>query len=227
MPRTPSPEGNGTGAPNVTGPAGGRPLPGFPGGPHSFRGRPQPGAPQPDMSQPDTPQPGMPQGASGRPVPPRPGGPVPPRPRAPRPGGRGSRHRKPASRRGGLSRRQKMAAAMVLVVGLLTIGFATGFGSEASAEPTVQAFLLDWQQGRYAQAAALTNGSPAQVSAQLTAAYSDLDATNTFFAMGPVTQHGNTAVVSFKATVDLAEGEHQWSYTGRFTLTQKNGQWRV
>ena len=116
---------------------------------------------------------------------------------------------------------------MVLVIGLLTIGFATGFGSEASAEPTVQAFLLDWQQGRYAQAAALTNGSPAQVSAQLTAAYSDLDATNTFFAMGPVTQHGNTAVASFKATVDLAEGEHQWSYTGRFTLTQKNGQWRV
>ena len=120
-----------------------------------------------------------------------------------------------------------MAAAMVLVVGLLTIGFATGFGSEASAEPTVQAFLLDWQQGRYAQAAALTDGPRGQVSAQLAAAYSDLDASNTFFAMGPVTQHGSTAVASFKATVDLAEGEHQWSYTGRFTLTQKNGQWLV
>ena len=88
-----------------------------------------------------------------------------------------------------------MAAAMVLVVGLLTIGFATGFGSEASAEPTVQAFLLDWQQGRYAQAAALTDGPRGQVSAQLAAAYSDLDASNTFFAMGPVTQHGATVAL--------------------------------
>jgi cell division protein FtsI/penicillin-binding protein 2 len=120
-----------------------------------------------------------------------------------------------------------MAGVMVIVVGLLTIGFATGFGSEASAEPTVQAFLLDWQQGRYAQAAALTTGDSGQVAAQLAAAYTDLDATNMFFALTSVTQHGTTAVARFEATVVLAQGEHQWPYAGRFSLTEKNGQWLV
>jgi len=139
----------------------------------------------------------------------------------------GSRHRKPSGRRTRLSRRQRMVAVLVLAVGLLSIGFATGFGSEASAEPTVQAFLLDWQQGKYAQAAALTTGDARQVTAQLAAAYTDLDATNTFLSMGPVAQHGNTAVASFKATVDLAQGGHQWTYTGRFWMTAKSGQWLV
>ena len=120
-----------------------------------------------------------------------------------------------------------MAGVMVIVVGLLTIGFATGFGGEASAEPTVQAFLLDWQQGRYAQAAALTTGDSGQVAAQLAAAYTDLDATNMFFALTSVTQHGATAVARFEATVVLAQGEHQWPYAGRFSLTEKNGQWLV
>jgi cell division protein FtsI/penicillin-binding protein 2 len=120
-----------------------------------------------------------------------------------------------------------MAAVLVLAVGMLSIGFATGFGSEASAYPTVQAFLLDWQQGKYAHAASLTTGDPRQVAARLAAAYTDLDATNMFFSMGPVRQHGATAVASFKATVDLALGGHQWTYTGRFSLTAKNGQWLV
>jgi cell division protein FtsI/penicillin-binding protein 2 len=120
-----------------------------------------------------------------------------------------------------------MAVVMVVVVGMFTIGFATGFGGEASAEPTVQAFLLDWQQGRYAQAAALTTGDTGQVATQLAAAYADLNATNTFFAMVSVTQHGATAVARFTATVVLAQGEHQWPYAGRFSLTDKNGQWLV
>ena len=116
---------------------------------------------------------------------------------------------------------------MVLVVGLLSIGFATGFGSEASAEPTVQAFLLDWGQGRYAQAAALTTGSQGQVVSQLAAAYTDLNATNTFIAMNSVTQHGDKAVATFRATVDLAASGQQWTYIGKFSLAVRNGQWRV
>jgi cell division protein FtsI/penicillin-binding protein 2 len=116
---------------------------------------------------------------------------------------------------------------MVLVVGVLTIGFATGFGSEPSAEPTVQAFLLDWQQGRYSAAAALTTGSPGQVVGQLASAYTDLNATNTFLAMNTVTQHGNTAVATFKATVDLAASGQQWTYIGKFSLAVRNGEWRV
>jgi cell division protein FtsI/penicillin-binding protein 2 len=116
---------------------------------------------------------------------------------------------------------------MVIVVGLLTIGFATGFGSEASAEPAVQAFLFDWQQGKYAQAATLTNGNASQVAAQLAAAYVDLDATETFFAMHSVSQHGNKAVATFRATINLAPGGYQWSYTGQFGLSLKDGEWLV
>jgi len=116
---------------------------------------------------------------------------------------------------------------MVVVIGLLCVGFATGFGGASSPESAVQAFLLDWQQGRYAQAAALTTGNDGQVVSQLTAAYTDLDATNTFLAMNSVTQHGDTAVATFKATVDLAQTGQQWSYIGRFSLAVRDGRWLV
>jgi cell division protein FtsI/penicillin-binding protein 2 len=61
----------------------------------------------------------------------------------------------------------------------------------------------------------------------LTAAYTDLDATSAFFSMKGVAQHGDTAVATFKATVDLAQAGQQWSYTGRFDLAVKNGQWVI
>jgi cell division protein FtsI/penicillin-binding protein 2 len=124
-------------------------------------------------------------------------------------------------------KKARLAAALVIVIGVLVVGFADGFGGEGSAEPTVQAFLLDWQQGSYAQAATLTNGSAGQVGTELAAAYTDLDATNAFFAMKSVTQHGDTAVATYLATVDLAEAGQQWSYVGKFGLTLKNGQWVV
>jgi cell division protein FtsI/penicillin-binding protein 2 len=120
-----------------------------------------------------------------------------------------------------------MAGALVVVIGVLAVGFTNGFGGAGSAESTVQTFLLDWQQGSYAQAAALTNGGTAHVKAQLAAAYTDLNATNSFFAMKGVTQHGDTAVATFKATVDLAQAGQQWSYTGQFGLSLKSGQWVV
>jgi cell division protein FtsI/penicillin-binding protein 2 len=143
------------------------------------------------------------------------------------PRARGSRHRKPSERRTLLSSRQRMAAVLVVVVGALGVGFLTGFGGEGSAEPTVQAFLYDWQLGSYAQAAALTNGGTAAVSAQLAAAYADLDATSQFFVMDHIAQHGDTAVASYRATVDLAEAGQQWSYTGTFGLTLDNGSWVI
>ena len=161
---------------------------------------------------------------------PQPGGA--PRPGdAPRPAGaargRGHRHRKTTERRSQLSKKKRMAGALVVVIGVLAVGFTNGFGGAGSAESTVQTFLLDWQQGSYAQAAALTNGGTAHVKAQLTAAYTDLNATNAFFAMKGVTQHGDTAVATFKATVDLAQAGQQWSYTGQFGLSLKSGQWVV
>jgi cell division protein FtsI/penicillin-binding protein 2 len=120
-----------------------------------------------------------------------------------------------------------MAAVLALVVAAFGFGLADGFGSEASAEPAVQAFLLDWQQGRYAQAAALTDGGAGQVTAELAAAYTDVDATNAFFALKSVTQHGPTAVAEFQATVDLAQSGQQWTYTGRFLVTLSGGHWTI
>jgi cell division protein FtsI/penicillin-binding protein 2 len=116
---------------------------------------------------------------------------------------------------------------VVVVGGVLGAGFANGFGSEASAEPTVQAFLLDWQQGKYAAAAALTDGAGSDVRTQLAAAYTDLDASNAFFSMGRLTQHGDTATATFRATVDLAQAGKQWTYTGTFGLSARGGQWVV
>jgi cell division protein FtsI/penicillin-binding protein 2 len=139
----------------------------------------------------------------------------------------GSRHRKQSARKGLLSRKQKLAAVLALVVAALGFGLTDGFGGEASAEPAVQAFLLDWQQGQYAQAAALTDGSAGQVTAELAAAYTDVDATSTFFSLKSVTQHGSTAVAEFRATVDLAQSGQQWTYTGRFLVTLSGGQWTI
>ena len=142
-------------------------------------------------------------------------------------GRRGHRHRKPAGRGSFLSRKQRLGAISVLVVAAFCVGLTNGFGSEASAEPTVQSFLFEWQSGHYAQAAALTNGNSTQVAAQLASAYSDIDASNAFFAMGKVTQHGDTAIAAYRATVDLAQAGQQWVYTGQFKLVTKDGHWLV
>lgn len=164
---------------------------------------------------------------SPRTAPPPPGG----RPPAAPPRGNGSRHRKPSERRSplaGLPKNKRLAAALIVAAGVLGVGFADGgFGGQGSPEPTVEAFLLDWQQGQYAQAAALTNGSAADVRTQLAAAYTDLDASNEFFSMKGVTRHGSAAVATFVATVDLAQGGQQWSYAGKFGLTVQHGNWVV
>ena len=148
--------------------------------------------------------------------------------RPPAPPSRGSRHRKQPERRGiASSGKVRLAAALVVLAGLLAAGFSNGFGNEVSAESTVQSFLLDWQQGDYTAAAALTTGGTGAVRTQLAAAYTDLDASNEFFAMHHVTQHGDTAVATFKATVNLAEAGTQWTYTGKFGLTSRNGHWVI
>ncbi|MBO0805316.1 MAG: hypothetical protein J2P25_19840 [Nocardiopsaceae bacterium] len=120
-----------------------------------------------------------------------------------------------------------MALALLAVIGVLGAGFATGFGSAGSAESTVQAFLLDCQQGNYKQAAALTTGSRTAVASQLSAVTKDLNATAIFLSLGPVTQHGNTAEAGFQATIDLDQGRHQWTYGGHFGLVSKHGKWLV
>jgi cell division protein FtsI/penicillin-binding protein 2 len=153
---------------------------------------------------------------------------------APVPRGHGSRHRRPPERgtartsRAKLPKNLRLIAALVVTVGVLGAGFLDGgFGSDSSPEQTVQAFLLDWEGAHYAQAAALTTGAAAAVTAQLTAAYTDLDATNEIFGLQSVTQHGATAVARYTATVDLGEAGQQWSYVGTFGLTARGGNWVI
>jgi cell division protein FtsI/penicillin-binding protein 2 len=116
---------------------------------------------------------------------------------------------------------------VIVVVGILVIGLATGFGSELSAEPTVQAFLLAWQQQHYAAAGALTSASPGTAAADLKNAFAQLDATQLFLTMDSITQHGGTAEATFTASVDLAEEGRVWTYHGRFGLVRADGNWKV
>ena len=102
----------------------------------------------------------------------------------------------------------------VLVLGFVTIVFTGGLWSSPSAEPTVQQFLLDWQQHSYAAAAALTTGKPSAVTTELANAYSGLDAAAFYLNIGAITQAGGTATAHFTASVDLGQGGAPWMYTG-------------
>jgi len=140
----------------------------------------------------------------------------------------GSRHRRvQADKPGFLKRRGRLVGALVLFVAVVGVGFSTGFGTQASAEPVVTNFLLDWEQGHYTSAAKLTNGDAPAVSAQLSAAFRQLDATEMFLSMHSITQHGSTALATFTAVVDLEGGGHQWTYNGSFGLVSSGGHWLV
>jgi cell division protein FtsI/penicillin-binding protein 2 len=115
----------------------------------------------------------------------------------------------------------------IVAIGVLVIGFSTGFGSEPSAEPTAQAFLLDWQYQHYAAAGALATAAPGTVAVGLTDAFAQVDATQLFLTMNSVTQHGGTAEASFTASVDLAETGRVWTYQGHFALRRVSGDWKV
>ncbi len=152
-------------------------------------------------------------------------GSAPPRPRPARHGsGPSARRSAPASRQ---TKRARIAGLLIFAVGVLVIGLASGFGTEVSAEPAVQAFLLDWQQQHYAAAGALTSASPGTAAAGLKDAFAQLDATQLFLTMNSVTQHGGTAEASFTASVDLAEEGRVWAYHGRFGLSRVGGAWKV
>jgi cell division protein FtsI/penicillin-binding protein 2 len=132
-------------------------------------------------------------------------------------------------RMNGLRTRPSMAKviAAVLVIAFGAVGFAGGLWSTPSAEPTVQAFLLAWQQKQYRAAAELTTGNPDVVAAALQDAYLQLDAAAFFVAMGPISQHGSTADAAFRASVDLGQDGPPWNYNGRFTLRQTGSGWKI
>jgi len=110
----------------------------------------------------------------------------------------------------------------------LLIGVALGWASpEPSVEPTVQGFLLDWENGSYGAAAEQTTGAPATVAAALRAAYQQVGAADMSLSMGPISQHGDTAQAQFKASIDLGRGGQPWDYAGSFGLRKVGSGWKV
>ena len=154
---------------------------------------------------------------------PAPGGSRPARHVAPS-SGRPGRKASPAIRR---AKRSRIAAVAIVAIGVLVIGLATGFGTELSAEPTAQSFLLAWQQQQYATAGALTTAPADTVAAGLKGAAAQLDAPQLYLSMKSVVQHGSTANASFTATVDLAQQGRVWTYQGHLSLRRVGGAWKV
>jgi cell division protein FtsI/penicillin-binding protein 2 len=116
------------------------------------------------------------------------------------------------------------AGATVLLLAGLALGWAA---PDPSAEPTVQAFLLAWENGDYTAAAALTTGAPAQVSAALSNAYRQLGAADISLGMAGIAQQGKTADAKFSASVNLGRGGAPWNYTGSFALRRVGSDWKV
>jgi cell division protein FtsI/penicillin-binding protein 2 len=119
----------------------------------------------------------------------------------------------------------KRVSAVVVLGVLVAAGLAHGGGS--SPEPTVYQFLLDWEQGNYHGAAALTTGQPRAVAAELSSAYDQLDANNLVLSMDRISQHGSSATALFNASINLGPSGQQWKYRGKFTLLESGSTWRV
>lgn len=130
---------------------------------------------------------------------------------------------------GGLPRAMRVRViAASCATAVLLLGVALGWASpDPSAAPTVQAFLLDWENGSYAAAAAHTTGAPAEVAAALQGAYRQLGAADVTISMGHISQRGDTAHAYFDASVDLGRGGQPWDYQGSFPLRRLGGDWKV
>jgi cell division protein FtsI/penicillin-binding protein 2 len=125
------------------------------------------------------------------------------------------------------SMRVRVVVAGVATALLLT-GVALGWAApEPSAEPTVQAFLLDWETGQYSAAAALTTGATTVVARTLSASYRQLGAEDVSLGLAAVSQQGDTADARFNASVNLGPGGAPWNYKGEFGLRRVGSGWKV
>jgi len=120
--------------------------------------------------------------------------------------------------------RRTVAAAVALVAGG---GLIVACGADATPAVTIRSFLLDWENGRYAEAAALTDGDQATVANALRDASRQLDAAAMHFKLRPMQQGDGTAVSGFHASVDLGENGPPWEYDGRMRLRVTGGEWKV
>ena len=194
-------------------------------GSHARTGRPVRLPPRPEGAAPANGAP--PNGAPPNGAPPNGAGPSGSGPRPPLPPRPPSARTQQKARRLSMRARRIRLVAILVTVGIVVSGFTIGFGEESSAEGTVQAFLLAWQQHNYQSAASYTTGTKPSVATALSGAFTQLDATAMFLSMGAVDQHGNTAEAHFTASVNLGEGGHQWDYRGHFTLRKGGSGWKV
>ena len=114
-----------------------------------------------------------------------------------------------------------------MLAGLLGYLLVTASTPDPSVEPTVQSFLLAWEQGHYREAAAYTTGAPDAVTSQLRTAYRQLDAADITLQMGHITQHGDVGEAHFHAAIDLGRSGAPWRYDGVFTLHRIHSTWKV
>jgi cell division protein FtsI/penicillin-binding protein 2 len=114
------------------------------------------------------------------------------------------------------------AAAVVVIAGLSGAG-----RSEPSATEAVKNFLLAWQSGEYATAAAMTTGAPRTVTRSLQAAYSQLGAENLALSIGGIQVSGESGLAHFRASFDLGRGGQPWNYRGTIRLRQVGSHWLI
>ena len=139
---------------------------------------------------------------------------------------RPARKRSPAGgRRSRLT--PKRIVIMLVAVALLAFGLVSASSPDPSVEPTVQAFLLAWEQGNYREAASYTTGAPATVTTELRTAYRQLDAADIGLRMGRITQHGDTGEAHFLASIDLGRSGAPWNYVGGFALRRIHSTWKI
>src|SRR5215831_14875666 len=121
---------------------------------------------------------------------------------AARAGGAGKRRVGKTRVPGGRPRSMRVrVVAASCATAVLLLGVALGWASpDPSAAPTVQAFLLDWENGSYAAAAAQTTGAPAEVAAALQDAKRQLGAADISISMGHISQRGDTGHAYFDAS---------------------------
>lgn len=120
--------------------------------------------------------------------------------------------------------RRTAAAVLALATGG---GMIAACGADATPSVTIRSFLLDWEAGRYASAAALTDGDQTAVAGALRDVSRQLDAAAMHFQLRPMKQNGQTATSGFHASVDLGENGPPWEYDGRMRLRVTGGQWKI
>lgn len=120
--------------------------------------------------------------------------------------------------------RRTVAATVALAAGG---GLISACAADSTPAVTIRSFLLDWENGRYDAAAALTDGDRTTVADTLRDVSRQLDSAAMHFQLRPMRQGDQTAVSGFHASVDLGENGPPWEYDGRMRLRVTGGRWKI